>query len=347
MSIILGIETSCDETAAAIFDSSKNKILSSRLFSQIKLHHLYGGVVPEIASRSHLEKIDIVLNEAFEESKLNISNIDAVAVTTGPGLIGSLLVGTSFAKAIAWGLDKKLIAVDHLEGHIFSSFLNKNFTTSSKISFPHLALSVSGGHTALYYVENFGKFSIIAQTLDDAAGEAFDKTAKLLDLGYPGGPIIEQYAQKIEIKNHINLPSCKTLSKKMALSFSGLKTAILYYLVKQKLYDLKRGPIQKISDDIKAKIASSLLFVVGEIFNQIIKEAINKYPQINGVTFVGGVACNNYLKNKLQNLCLKNKLWFIAPPCNFCSDNAAMIAFVGSYKLKRGQNSNIFLDVSK
>ena len=263
MPIVLGIETSCDETAAAVYDSDKKQILSNQLFSQIKLHEIYGGVVPEIASRSHLEKIDIIIEQALKQANKTLDEIDVIAVTSKPGLVGSLLIGLCFAKAIAWSKNKKLTApgdllrqgykglssealakeeatkerrlvgIDHIESHIFSSFLNDDFSINQNIDFPHLCLSVSGGHTALYLVEDFGKYKILGQTLDDAAGEAFDKIAKVIGLGYPGGAKIEQLASQVDFQDFFDYPRSKKLAKDLKFSFSGLKTAVLYDLVKK------------------------------------------------------------------------------------------------------------------
>ncbi len=192
--LILGIETSCDETGVAVYDTAAQKILSHELFSQIQEHAQYGGVVPEIASRSQLEKIHPVTLAALTQAGITLQDIDAIAVPTNPGLAGSLFVGLCYAKGITWALNKKLIAINHLEGHLFSSFLNSDGSYNN-IPFPHICLSVSGGHTSMYLVEDFGKYHEIGQTIDDAAGEAFDKIAKILGFAYPGGPMIEKLAQ--------------------------------------------------------------------------------------------------------------------------------------------------------
>jgi N6-L-threonylcarbamoyladenine synthase len=190
MALILGIETSCDETGTAVYDTVQKKILSHALFSQIQLHEIYGGVVPEIASRSQLEKIDVMTAKALRDANIALADIDTIAVTHKPGLVGSLLVGVCFAKGMAWAGNKKIIGIDHIEGHIFSSFLNDDGTARQELGFPHLCLTASGGHTALYNVNNFGNYSVLAETLDDAAGEAFDKVGKIMGFGYPAGPIV-------------------------------------------------------------------------------------------------------------------------------------------------------------
>ncbi len=347
MSIILGIETSCDETAAAVYDSNKKLLLSNAIFSQVKLHEIYGGVVPEIASRSHLEKMDIIIKCALDQAKITLDNVDVIAVTNRPGLVGSLLVGTCFAKSIAFVKNKKIIAIDHLEGHVFSSFLKKDFSFQN-VPFPHIALSVSGGNTGIYLVEDFGKFTLIGQTLDDAAGEAFDKIAKIIGFGYPGGAIIEKEAAKVNFKDFFGYPRGNKLKKSLNFSFSGLKTAVLYSLVKMGVYDLNKGPVwEKITPELQKQVSSSLLVCISEIFEQKVKLAFQKYPQAKALTFVGGVACNQYITNNLNDLCNKMNKLFVSPVCKFCSDNAAMIAFVGSYKAEQNEFSDLYLDVLK
>jgi N6-L-threonylcarbamoyladenine synthase len=345
MSIILGIETSCDETAASIYDSKEKRLLSSSLFSQIKLHEIYGGVVPEIASRSHLEKIDVIIQRALDQANITLDNVDCIAITNKPGLVGSLLIGLCFAKSIAFVKNKKLIAVDHIEGHIFSSYLNQDFTVRQDIEFPHICLSASGGSTAFYLVEDFGKYKIIGQTLDDAAGEAFDKVAKIIGFGYPGGAIIEKSAQKVNFEDFFKYPRLKN-KKDLNLSFSGLKTAVLYDLINKNFYDLKTGP-KNITSDIQDQVSSSLLVCISNIFEDKIKQAFKLYPQTKAFTFVGGVACNNYIKSRLENVCKKLNKHFVSPQCKFCGDNAAMIAFVGAYKAKKNNFSDFYLDVLK
>ncbi len=349
MALVLGIETSCDETAVAVYDSAKIKLLSSAIFSQIKLHEIYGGVVPEIASRSHLEKIDFVLREAIKEAKISIDDLDSIAVTNKPGLAGSLLIGLCFAKGLAWAKNKKLVAVNHLEGHIFSSFLQKDFSVNEEIlGFPHLSLLVSGGHTAFYLVNGFGDYELVGQTFDDAAGEAFDKISYMLGLGYPGGPIIEKLAREVEFKDFFNYPRSRRGEKDLNFSFSGLKTAVLYDLVKKGAFNLNKGIIKsKVTPTLQKEVASSLLVCVGDIFERSLKIAFKKYPNATGFSFVGGVACNKYLKDRLENVCVQHKKAFISPHCTFCSDNAAMVAFVGSYKAEQGKLSGLDLDVLK
>lgn len=335
--LTLGIETSCDETAAAVYHEYKG-ILSSELFSQIALHEHRGGVIPEIASRTQLEKINSILELALEKAHVELKDIDVIAVTHKPGLPGSLLVGVCFAKAVAFALNKKLIGVNHLEGHVFSSFLEND------VPFPHLCITASGGHTSLYLVEDFGKYTVLGETVDDAAGEAFDKISKLLGLGYPGGPIIEQLASKANFQDFFKYPraSARTLN----FSFSGLKTAVLYDLVKRNAYDMQSKKFLKQDDEIfKQQVASSLLVCIADIFTHKLEQTLKDYSQVKAITFVGGVACNKFIKSKIQNLALAKNLEFFTPSPKYCTDNGAMIAFVGNYKATQNKFSDLTLDI--
>ncbi|HEX2978452.1 MAG TPA: tRNA (adenosine(37)-N6)-threonylcarbamoyltransferase complex transferase subunit TsaD [Candidatus Babeliales bacterium] len=335
--LILGIETSCDETAAAVY-SSDDGLRSNVLYSQTEIHKEYGGVIPELASRSHLEKINSIVHRALEHGGVTLDAIDAIAVTVKPGLPGSLLVGLSFAKAIAWAKKKPIIGIDHLEGHIFSSFLEKT------LPFPYLCLSASGGHTALYIVKNFGEFQIIGQTLDDAAGEAFDKIAKLMGLGYPGGPLIEKYAQEISFQDFFHYPSGNPHT--LDFSFSGLKTAVLYDLVKRGWYDLQsKSLLATMSSGNKKQVASSLLVCINKMFEQKIELALKEFSYVRGISFVGGVACNRFIKGQLAQLAIKHSVPFASPSPAFCTDNAAMIAFVGNYKAEQNKFDTYSLDI--
>ncbi|MBM3893208.1 tRNA (adenosine(37)-N6)-threonylcarbamoyltransferase complex transferase subunit TsaD [Candidatus Dependentiae bacterium] len=345
--LILGIETSCDETGAAVFDSSRQLLLGQALFSQIAMHKIYGGVIPEIASRSQLEKIDLVVQEALTNAGVSIQDIDTIAVTNRPGLVGSLLVGICFAKGIAFAHNKKLIGIDHLEGHMFSAFLQADGTVNKSLQFPFLTFSVSGGHTALYLVKGFGEYELIGHTIDDAAGEAFDKVAKILGLGYPGGAVIERLGAEVNFEDFFKYPRTKTLDHELiTFSFSGLKTAILYDLVKRGAYDMNTGPIKEaITPELQRQVSSSLLVCIGDIFQKRLKEAFKKYPTVSAVTFVGGVACNKYLRARLLKLCNNHRKQLVVAPPAFCTDNGAMIAFVGSYKAEQGLFDNLDLDV--
>jgi N6-L-threonylcarbamoyladenine synthase len=336
---ILGIETSCDETGAAVYDPSVG-MLSNIIFSQTELHKQYGGVIPELASRSQLEKITPIVEHALVQAYTSLEEIECIAVTNNPGLPGSLLIGVCFAKALAWSTDKKLIGINHLEGHIFSGCIENN------IPFPHLCLTASGGHTALYLVHDFGVFELLGQTLDDAAGEAFDKVAKMLGLPYPGGPVIEKMAQVVEFQDFCNYPRGNQQS--LDFSFSGLKTAVLYDLVKKGAYDLMTKQLtEAITSDIKHWVASSLLVCIADIFEQKISLALKQRSEVKAITFVGGVACNKYIKKRLNNLAQKHELSFFTPSPLYCTDNAGMIAFVGNYKAERGEFSDLNLDILK
>lgn len=334
---ILAIESSCDETAAAVY-TSKEGLRSSIIYSQLEIHKDFGGVIPEVASRSHLEKINIIITQALEVAHKKLTDIDVLAITSKPGLPGSLLVGLCFGKAIAWAKNIKLIGVNHLEGHIFSAFIE------NKVEFPFLCLTASGGHTALYLVTNFGEYVLLGQTTDDAAGEAFDKCAKLLGLGYPGGPIIETLAQENNFKDVCDFPRGKQ-QQSLDFSFSGIKTAVLYNLVDRNLMTVKDKSANQVDINIKKDIASSLLVCVGDIFEKKLSLAFKKFPEIKSITFVGGVACNKYLKERLRVWSEKRNLKYFTPSAQYCTDNAAMIAFVGHYKAQQDKFDSFDLDI--
>ena len=335
--ITLGIETSCDETAAAVYHSSQG-LLSSTLFSQIELHKNFGGVVPELASRSQLEKINPIVQQALQSAQLTLDDIDVIAVTNKPGLPGSLLVGICFAKSLAWAKKKKLIGINHLEGHAFSASIEHT------VPFPHLCLTASGGHTSLYLMKDFGDYDILGQTQDDAAGEAFDKIAKLMNLPYPGGPIIENLAREVQFQDFYHYPRSK--HKTLDFSFSGLKTAILYDLVKREAYNLQTKTFLAASNEqLKKEVASSLLVCIADIFEQKLGLALNQHPYVKAITFVGGVACNKYITQRLSQWALSQNLPFFHPSRAYCTDNAAMIAFVGNYKAQQGHFSDFSLDI--
>jgi len=325
--IILGIETSCDETAASIIKENlgdKPIILSNVVSSQVDVHKEFGGVVPELAARSHIEKIDLIAKRAIAESKVKIQDIDAVAATAGPGLIVCLSVGLNFGKTIALSLNKPFIAVNHLEGHALSPKLNY------KINYPYLLLLISGGHSQFLSVEGLGKYKRLGTTIDDAVGEAFDKTAKLLDIEFPGGPKIEEYA-KLGDENYYKLPKPIINRGGCNLSFAGLKTAVL-----------------KISKSIKSNkekynLAASFQKTIEEILYKKSKIAFNEFKKNkknkkNIFVIAGGVASNKKIRNKLIELSLEEKFEPIFPPINLCSDNAAMIAMVGLEKYKVGKS---------
>jgi len=346
MALLLGIESSCDEIATAVFDTTQQKILSNKLFSQIMLHQKFGGVVPELASRSHLEKIDEVITQGLETAEVTLDQLDAIAVTNKPGLAGSLLIGLCFAKGLAFAKQKKLVAVNHLEGHIFSCFLAPDGTVRTDLKFPFLSLSVSGGHTSFYLVKDFGVFEEIGHIIDDAAGEAFDKISRHMGLGYPGGPIIEKLAKQVGFKDFYNYPRTKQKATSLNFTFSGLKTAVLYDMVNRGLYDFSVGKIMdSCTLEEQQKIASSLLVCITDIFKAKIQLAFKQFPHVNGLALVGGVACNSFIKEELTMLCKKYNRFFVAPVPQFCTDNGAMIAFVGGYKFLKNEFAPLSLDV--
>ena len=320
---ILGIESSCDETAVSIVqeENGKTKILSNVVSSQFDIHKEFGGVVPELAARAHVEKIDLIAEKAISESKINLEDIDAVAATAGPGLIVCLTVGLNFGKTISASLNKPFIAVNHLEGHALSPKLNTN------LEYPYLLLLISGGHTQYLSVENLGNYKRLGTTIDDALGEAFDKTAKIIGIEFPGGPKIEKYAEQGD-KNRFDLPKPILNRGGCNLSFAGLKTAIL-----------------RIQSEIKNEqdrfdLAASFQKTVEEILYEKTKRAFEMYLNQNKnfkKTFVvaGGVAANKGIKNKLTILSKDNKFECIFPDISLCSDNAAMIALVGLEKYKK------------
>ena len=324
--LILGIESSCDETAAAIIEESGQNVpnlLSNVVSSQTEIHKKFGGVVPELAARSHIDKIDLIVNKALKDSGKKLSDIDAIAVTAGPGLIVCLSVGLNFGKALAMSLKKPFIAINHLEGHALSPKI------VTDLKYPYLLLLISGGHTQYLAVKNLGKYKRLGTTIDDALGEAFDKTAKLLGIKFPGGPFIEKYAL-LGDKNRFKLPKPIINKGGCNLSFAGLKTAVLKISKtlnnKQDKYDLAAS-FQKTIEEIlykKTKIAFAEF------------EKINK---LNEKIFVvaGGVAANKKIRSMLINLCEENNYKSIFPPIEFCGDNAAMIAVVGLEKFKINQ----------
>ena len=333
---ILGIETSCDETAASVYTTADGP-LSNVLFSQADLQKSYGGVVPEIASRSHLEKIEPIIQEALTKASIPLESITTVAVTNRPGLPGSLLVGLSFAKALAWAGNKNIIGINHLEGHIFSACIE------NAIPFPFLCITASGGHTALYVVHDYGNFTLLGQTLDDAAGEAFDKVAKMLHLPYPGGPVIESLAREVDFKDFFHYP--RSTPGSLNFSFSGLKTAVLYDLVKREAFDMHTKTFLKANDlTLKQHVSSSFLGRVADIFEQKLKAALATHS-VKAMAFVGGVACNKYIRARLDGFSKEHGLPLFTPSPQYCTDNGAMIAFVGHYKAQQGKWSDFSLDI--
>ncbi len=306
---ILGIESSCDETAIAIIDENKN-IYANLLYSQIKEHKNFGGVVPEIASRKHIEKIDRIFFEAFKKAEISPNDIDIISVTQGPGLVGSLLIGLNFAKAIAYFLKKPLYPVHHIEGHILSVLFENS------VEFPFISLVASGGHTSIFLVEKVGKYKLLGKTLDDAAGEAFDKVAKMLHLGYPGGPIVERLAKKG--RNCINFPKAFIEKKNLNFSFSGLKTAVLNYIKKEHSFST-----EDICCSFQNNIADTFIYKLNEA---------TQMHNVKSIAFGGGVACNSFIKEKIREFAKNKGLNFYTASPILCSDNGAMIALAGYYK---------------
>ena len=340
--IILGIESSCDETAAAVY-STDHGVQSNILVSQIDLHKSYGGVVPEIASRAHINAILPIIQEALDTAHVSINDIDTIAVTSKPGLPGSLLIGVATAKALAYAKSKKLVAVNHLEAHIFSAHIEH------AIPFPYLCFTASGGHTALYRVDGFGEYTCLGHTRDDAAGEAFDKSAKLLGLSYPGGPVIEQLARAADFKDFFGYPRSKDTT--LDFSFSGLKTAVLYDLIKRGWYNLEAKKnllhlqTQEEQETIKQQVSSSLLVCMGDIMAQKVERAFARSEELSALTFVGGVSANQYLRDRLAAAAHSRGKAFFTPSRAYCTDNAAMVAFVGYYRAQMGLFADFSLDV--
>ncbi|MDD5645156.1 MAG: tRNA (adenosine(37)-N6)-threonylcarbamoyltransferase complex transferase subunit TsaD [bacterium] len=318
---ILGIETSCDETSAAVVSDGKD-ILSNVISSQVDIHKRFGGIVPEIASRAHLESIENIVNIAIESAGISILDIDGVAVTKGPGLIGALLVGISFAEGFAESINKPLAGINHLHAHIYANLLS-----GTAVKMPFIWLLVSGGHTLLGIAEDINKYELLGTTVDDAAGEAFDKVAKLLGLEYPGGPAIQKIASAGD-PFLIDFPRAKVKKNRYFFSFSGLKTAVLYYVREN----------EKSGLDIPSVAASFQEAVVDVLTGRTI-EASLEYG-INRIVLCGGVACNSRLREKFSVDCRKNNLELFFPSFDLCTDNAAMVAGIGFEIIKRGLNSS-------
>lgn len=325
--IILGIETSCDETAAAVVVDGI-QILSSVVSSQIDVHHPYGGVVPELASRKHMEAIVPVVTEALAASGMDSKQLDAIAVTQGPGLVGALLVGFCFAKSFAFALDIPWVGVNHLEGHINSLFLEENPPL-----FPFVALLASGGHTSIYYVTSHTQFEVVGQTRDDAAGEAFDKVAKMLGLGYPGGGVIDRLATQGDPEK-IVFPRPFLDKSTFDFSFSGLKTAVRRYI--EKNMDVYQEQIPDIAAGFQESVVDVLSF-------KVVHAALMKGCE--HIAIVGGVAANNRLRERVRHEADLNGLTVHVPSIDLCSDNAAMIAATGYHYLTAGTVSGLCDDV--
>jgi len=324
--LILGIETSCDETSASIVKDG-GIIVSNIIISQDKIHAPFGGVVPELASRKQLESIGWVVKEAIDRAQTSLKKINAIAVTYGPGLAGSLLIGVEFAKALSYSLSVPLVGVNHIHAHLYSNFLG-----GSKIEFPYIGLVISGGHTSLFYVKDFMTYSFLGQTRDDACGEAFDKGAQILNLGYPGGPVIDRIS-KTGNPSAIKFPRAH-LENKFDFSFSGLKTSLLRYVE-------KRGGIPK--KEIPAIAASFQEAIVDVLVNKAILAAENK--KTDTIVVGGGVAANSRVRIKLKEEGSKRNLKIHFPnELKLCTDNGAMVAGLGYWMLKEGIVSSLTLD---
>src|SRR5688500_7074391 len=331
--LVLGIETSCDETAAAIIRDGR-EIVSSVIASQISVHERFGGVVPELASREHLDKIVPIVQEAFDRAKVTTREIDGIAVTVGPGLVGSLLVGVSYAKAMAFALEKPLVGVNHIEGHIYSvAFENP------PVQYPAMALIVSGGHTNLFHIPEPGKYKVLARTRDDAAGEAFDKVAKMLGLGYPGGPIIERLAREGDARAvKFSVPRMGDGSSDF--SFSGLKTAVTKYVRESRLQPVQNG--NEASQQIKDLAASFQSVVVKSLVGTTERLAKDFGPKT--VIVAGGVACNGALREASRQAGERLGIPVYFPSPHLSTDNAAMIAAAGTVKLQAGERAGFDLN---
>ena len=317
---ILGIESSCDDTAAAVIN---NGVVLSNVVATQQIHEEYGGVVPELASRAHQQNIVPVVHQALSKANIDKKQLSAIAFTRGPGLMGSLLVGTSFSKSLAMGLNIPLIDVNHMQAHILAHFIKAEGQNTP--NFPFLALTISGGHTQIVKVTNYFEMEVIGQTIDDAVGEAFDKSAKLLGLPYPGGPLIDKYAQK---GNPNMYKFTKPKVQPMDFSFSGLKTAVLYFIEKQ----VDKNP-NFISENIE-DVCASLQFTIVDYLMDKLKNAV-KHTRIKEIAIGGGVSANSGIRNALKEAETKYGWKTHIPKFEYCTDNAAMIAIVGELKYKQ------------
>jgi N6-L-threonylcarbamoyladenine synthase len=331
--LILGIDTSCDDTSASVVEDGK-RILSNIVSSQEGIHRKYGGIVPELASRRHIEMIWPVVDEALSSANVKLAGLSAIAVCSGPGLIGSLLVGCSFAKSVCFSGGIPLVSVNHLEGHIFSSFLEEGgplgeMSFSHAPDFPFISLIVSGGHTSLYRVDGFGRYTELGRTRDDAAGEAYDKVAKLLGLGYPGGPVIDRLAREGN-SAAMNFPRAY-LPEGFDFSFSGLKTAVLNFLRTEVGNQRSNSELRTPGPELVKDICASFQQAVVDVLVRKTEWAVKK-ENITKVTVSGGVGANTALRRELTLMVKQNGLELFIPPAALCTDNAAMIAAAGYHR---------------
>lgn len=326
MALILGIESSCDETAASVTKDGR-EVLSNVVYSQIALHEVYGGVVPEIASRKHIDKIIYVIDEAIKQANINQEDLNAIAVTYNPGLIGALLVGVSVAKALAYSLGKPLVPVNHIQGHI-----SANYITYKKLQPPFVSLVASGGHSHILHIKDYREFEILGATTDDAAGEAFDKAARILGLGYPGGPKLNKLAEEGN-PQAIKFPRPHN---GFDFSFSGLKTAVINYVhtLEQKGEEINR-----------ADVAASFQQAVCDV---LVKNTVDAAKSVGckKVAIAGGVAANTCLRRQMENTLRENNMEFFCPPISLCTDNAAMISCAGYYNYISGVRGGLDLNAA-
>lgn len=325
--LVLGIESSCDETAAAVV-TDKKELLSSVVYSQQE-HKAFGGVVPEVAARAHLDKVDFIVDKALRDANVSFEDLDAIAASAGPGLIGGVIVGVMTAKAICAVHGKPFVAVNHLEAHALTARLNND------VDFPYLLLLTSGGHCQILAVEGVGKYHRLGATIDDAAGEAFDKVAKMLGLGYPGGPLVEKYARSGDA-GRFDLPRPMIDKAGCDMSFSGLKTAV------RRVVENFEAPL---SEQDKADVCACFQRAVLESLTARLKNGIRlfkkDFPQAKSLVVGGGVAANGALREALQALAARRKLDFYAPPMNLCTDNGAMVAWAGMERFKAGLTDSL------
>lgn len=337
MRLVLGLESSCDETAAAVIQDG-NSILSNKIASQVETHRPFGGVVPELASREHLARVVSVVRDALEQAQVGLKEIDGIAVTNGPGLVGSLLVGVCYAKSLAYVHKKPIVGVNHLEGHIYSVVFE-----NPPIEYPALAMVVSGGHTSIYHIPEPERYNLLGHTRDDAAGEAFDKTAKLLGLGYPGGPVIDKLSRR---GNREAAPLVYTIPQitdaRYDFSFSGLKTAVLRYVKENGLKPVAKG--QEPSEQICDLAASFQYAVVRTLTSRMVKAAKDYRPRT--LLLAGGVACNSALREMLKEAAERLRVPLYYPSPILTTDNGAMIAAAGYPKLMRGQDDGLAITAS-
>ncbi|WP_432662734.1 tRNA (adenosine(37)-N6)-threonylcarbamoyltransferase complex transferase subunit TsaD [Wukongibacter baidiensis] len=325
--ITLALESSCDETSVSVVKNGR-EVLSNIVSSQIDLHKKFGGVVPEVASRKHVENISYVIDEALEEANVTFEDIDVIGVTYGPGLVGALLVGLSTAKSLAYSLNKPLVGVNHIEGHIYA-----NFIEYKDLEPPFVCLIVSGGHTHLVYMKDYGVYEVLGKTRDDAAGEAFDKVARAIGLGYPGGPLIDKLSKKGN-KEAIAFPRTYLENNSLDFSFSGLKSSVLNYLNSSKM---KEVPI--VEEDVAASFQQAVIDV---LVDKTITAA--KKCEVDKIVIAGGVAANSGLRELLEEEAKKNNFELMVPPISLCTDNAAMIGCAAYYDYINGHHADMYLN---